>query len=124
MNKKQGPMYRRGYAYAKAIKPIVKAIRDSEFRKTLVGSERAIVEDAMQKVTDREAECLDLYYAQGLKYDQISDRLHINVSTISRNIDRGARKIDAIVNFAKALVEALVEQTAENMIVSAWEDKP
>lgn len=120
MNKNQRHKYRRGYDYAKAMQPIVKAIRDSEFRKTLVGSERVIVEEAMQKVTDREAECLDLYYAQGLNYERISDRLHINVSTISRNISRGAAKIDAVVSFAKALME----QTAEDMIVSAWEDKP
>jgi DNA-directed RNA polymerase specialized sigma24 family protein len=57
-----------------------------------------------QDVTYREAECLELYFVQGYTYEQISQSLHINVSTICRNIQRGEQKMNRVLNFARELM--------------------
>ena len=46
----------------------------------------------------------ELYYVQGFNYRQISSQLHINVSTISRNIQRGERKLNRILDLARAIL--------------------
>ena len=101
---KPKPNYRRGEDYAKKIGDLVQAILDPE-REFLMGrAKRAIIKVMREDITPREAQCLDLYYAQGYNYRQISGQLHINVSTISQNIQRGEQKINRILSLARSIL--------------------
>ena len=66
--------------------------------------QRVIIRAMRLDVTQREAECLELYFVQGYNYEQISQTLHINVSTICRNIHRGEEKMNRVLNFARELL--------------------
>ena len=96
--------YRRGEDYAKKIGDLVQAILDPE-REFLMGrAKRAMIKAMREDITPREAQCMELYYAQGYNYRQISGQLHINVSTISRNIRRGEQKINRILDLSRAIL--------------------
>lgn len=98
------PNYRRGEDYAKKIGELVQVILDPE-REFLMGrAKRAMIKAMREDITPREMQCMELYYAQGYNYRQISGQLHINVSTISRNIQRGERKINRILDLARAIL--------------------
>lgn len=86
--------YRRGTAYARSISVYIRAILDPEREFMLSRLQRALVRAMREDVTAREAQCLELYYVQQFNYRQISAQLHINVSTISRNIQRGEHKLN------------------------------
>ena len=80
--KKTGVRYRRSAVYVKELSTYIEALADPQ----------------------REAECLELYFVQGYNYEQISQTLHINVSTICRNIHRGEEKMNRVLNFARELL--------------------
>ena len=94
--------YRRGEAYAHTISEYIRAILDPEREFMMTRLRRALVCAMREMITAREAQCLELYYVQGFNYRQISSQLHINVSTISRNIQRGERKLNRILDLARA----------------------
>lgn len=96
-------MYRRGAAYAREVAGYAGALRDRRQEKHLSRKEKALVRAMREVVTERESECLELYYTRGLNYSQISQRLNINVSTISRNIQRGEHKLNRILDLARSL---------------------
>lgn len=94
-------IYRRGEAYAHTISEYIRAILDPEREFMMTRLRRALVCAMREMITAREAQCLELYYVQGFNYRQISSQLHINVSTISRNIQRGERKLNRILDLAR-----------------------
>ena len=96
--------YRRGTDYARTVSIYIRAVLDPEREFMLTRLQRALVRAMREEITAREAQCLELYYAQGFNYRQISGQLHINVSTISRNIQRGERKLNRILNLARAIL--------------------
>lgn len=96
--------YRRGEIYARTISIYIRAILDTEREFLMTRLQRALVRAMREEVTAREAQCLELYYVQGFNYRQISGKIHINVSTISRNIQRGERKINRILALAQAIL--------------------
>lgn len=96
--------YRRGADYARGISEYIRAILDPEREFMLPRLRRALVRAMREDITAREAQCLELYYVQGFNYRQISSQLHINVSTISRNIQRGERKLNRILDLARAIL--------------------
>ncbi|MCD8340832.1 MAG: hypothetical protein LUC87_01600 [Clostridiales bacterium] len=49
-----------------------------------------------QELTERELDCLRLYFVEGLSLEAISRLLHVARSTISRNIARGRARIDRV----------------------------
>ena len=104
-HKKNEPYYRRGKAYAANMARLASAIWYPAVRDKLPGTERVTVDELVRHVTLREAQCLELYYSQGKNFRQIGEALNINVSTISRNIQRGEQKINRVVDFANALLE-------------------
>ena len=97
-------IYRRGEAYAHTISENIRAILDPERELMMTRLRRALVCAMREMITAREAQCLELYYVQGFNYRQISSQLHINVSTISRNIQRGERKLNRILDLARAIL--------------------
>lgn len=102
---KHMPCYQRGDAYANTVATYISAIANNEREFTLNRAQRAIVKQMRDDLTARELQCLELYYVQGYAYVEISKLLHINVSTISRNIQRGERKLNRTLNLARAILE-------------------
>ena len=96
--------YRRGLTHAREMATYATAILDPE-REFLLSRVRQVLVHAMREVvTHREAQCMELYYAQAMNFRQISDCLRINVSTISRNIQRGEQKVNRLVTLARAIL--------------------
>lgn len=96
--------YRRGAAYARSVAIYIRAILDPEREFMLSRLQRALVRAMREDVTAREAQCLELYYVQQMNYRQISGQLRINVSTISRNIQRGEQKLNRVLDLARAIL--------------------
>ena len=96
--------YRRGLTFAREMAVFSAAILDPEREFLLSRVHRVLVHAMREVVTRREAECMELYYVQALNYRQISARLRINVSTISRNIQRGEQKVVRLLTLARAIL--------------------
>jgi RNA polymerase sigma-70 factor (ECF subfamily) len=59
----------------------------------LLGRERAVrLEAAMTQLSTAQRECLALR-AQGLKYREIAEALHLSVSTVGENVQRGLERL-------------------------------
>ena len=99
-----GARYRRSAAYVTELADYIPALADAQKDFMLSRVQRIIIRAMRQEVTQREAECLELYFVQGYTYEQISQSLHINVSTICRNIQRGEQKMNRVLEFARALL--------------------
>ncbi len=54
---------------------------------------KAIVRALRRRATNRQRQCLYLYYARGLSQQSIAKLLDVNVSTVSRNIHNGERHV-------------------------------
>ena len=99
-----GARYRRSAAYVKELGDYIPALADAKKDFKLSRVQKVIVRAMRQEVTQREAESLELYFVQGYNYKQISQALHINISTICRNIHRGEQKMNRVLNFARELM--------------------
>ena len=99
-----GARYRRSAAYVTELGDYIPALADAQKDFMLSRVQRTIIRVMRQEATQREAECLELYFVQGYTYEQISQSLHINVSTICRNIQRGEQKMNRVLEFARALL--------------------
>lgn len=99
-----GVRYRRSAVYVKELSAYIEALSDPQREFLMRRVQRVIIRAMRQDVTHREAECLELYYVQGYTYEQISQSLHINVSTICRNIRRGEDKMNRVLAFARELL--------------------
>lgn len=99
-----GVRYRRSAAYVKELGDYIPALADAKRDFMLSRVQKVIVRAMRQEVTQREAESLELYFVQGYNYKQISQALHINISTICRNIHRGEQKMNRVLNFARELM--------------------
>lgn len=99
-----GVRYRRSAAYVKELMDYIPALADAQKDFMLSRAQKVIIRAMRQEVTQREAESLELYFVQGYNYKQISQALHINVSTICRNIHRGEEKMNRVLNFARELM--------------------
>ena len=112
--KKTGVRYRRSAVYVKELSTYIEALADPQREFLMHRVQRVIIRAMRLDVTQREAECLELYFVQGYNYEQISQTLHINVSTICRNIHRGEEKMNRVLNFARELLETNNDTTKED----------
>lgn len=99
-----GARYRRSAAYVTELVDYIPALADAKKDFMLSRVQKVVVNEMRKQVTYREAESLELYFVQGYNYKQISQSLHINVSTICRNIQRGEQKMNRVLEFARALM--------------------
>lgn len=97
------PRYRRPLV-AKELVAYIQAIIDPETEATMGRTEKIIVREMRKVVTERELECLQLYYLERHTYEQMTRLLGINVATVCRNVHRGEGKLGQIITFAKELL--------------------
>lgn len=98
------PLYRRGEKYAREMAGYILDVLDEGRDFLLSPTRRAIVQAIRKKLTEREKECIALYYERQLNLNQIGAQLGICQSTASRNVERGEAKINRILDFARALL--------------------
>jgi RNA polymerase sigma-70 factor (ECF subfamily) len=60
------------------------------------GQAKAILDDAMSQLTDRQREVYTLHKLEGLSYQEISDKLHISLSAINHHIQKANKQLKAI----------------------------
>lgn len=97
-------VYRCKAQYAADMKELLTAITaDPERDRELDRYMRAIVRAARELTTERERECLYAYYAGGENMELISNRFGISLSTVSRNISRGEKRLDWLIRLANEI---------------------
>lgn len=97
------PRYRESDAYVKNVSKYIATLRDPGRVILLTEQQKKIMPYMARQCTNREVECMALYYVDGLNHKQISDYLHINVATVSRNIRRGIGKIEDVLSFVRTI---------------------
>lgn len=85
-------------------------VKRREIRRLLMpGLQKAI----WQELSAKQRKALELYYGTDLNMQQIADRLHVNVSTVSRNIARGERRIKRCVGYLTLALDAAAKAQEE-----------
>ena len=92
----------------------IAAMTDQQQEQAMTKTQQLILQAMRRDVTKREAECLELYFVQGYNYKQIGQVLHISVSTVCRNIQRGGWKMNRVLNFARGLMATNNDATKED----------
>lgn len=99
--------YRRGGSEAEELAMYVAAMTDRQQEQVMTKVQRVILRAMQKLVTQRQVECLELYYLRGCTYEQISRRLQVSSpSTAGTNILRGREKMRRVLSFAQELLEA------------------
>ena len=52
------------------------------------------------ELTQRQQDCLRLYYFEGMKMDEVADRLGIQASTVSRHLKKAKRRIEQVLRYS------------------------
>lgn len=106
------PIYRRGEAYARTVRELLRLSLRPELDATLDSYKLALVRAMRERITLRELKCMTGYYVQKLPMVTVAEQLDINVSTVSRNIRRGEGKLDSLMRLAKQISPIRLELSA------------
>ena len=60
---------------------------------------RILIRAIKHELTDRQRECLTLYYLQGMKMKDVAQALNLSRSTVSRHIAYASRKLRRIAEY-------------------------
>lgn len=63
-----------------------------------------------QDLTDRQRECVMLYYVQGLTMDQVGERLGITKSVVYRHLERARTRLERALVYAQTIQRYLEEE--------------
>lgn len=88
---------KRDMRYWHGIVPILVALRDGD-NKELTTQQGAVAEYLSGRLTEKEIECMYLYYVSGVKMREAAKALGITMSTFSRSVERGDRKAKGVIN--------------------------
>ncbi|MCD7945648.1 MAG: hypothetical protein LUF81_03430 [Clostridiales bacterium] len=97
------PIYRRGEPYAKKAAHLLRYVVHPELDPTLDQYELALVKALRTRLTPRETECMVHYYLLRENMQEAARRLGINLSTVSRTVDRGEAKLDDLLKLAVSI---------------------
>lgn len=88
---------KRDMKYRHEIVPILVALRDRD-NKELTTQQGAVSEYLSSRLTEKEIECMYLYYVSGMKMYEAAKAIGVTVSTFSRNVERGDRKAKEVID--------------------------
>ncbi|MCD8385141.1 MAG: hypothetical protein LUC39_09355 [Clostridiales bacterium] len=94
------PIYRRGAPYAKKTAHLLRHVIHPELDSDLDRYQLALVDALRDRLTPRETECMVHYYLLGESMTEVASRLGINLSTVSRTVERGEAKLDGLLKLA------------------------
>jgi DNA-directed RNA polymerase specialized sigma24 family protein len=106
------PVYRRGQSYALNIRDLIYLSTHPERDNTLDAYKLALVRAVRERITRRELDCMSAYYVHKRSMADASRMLDINISTVSRNIKRGERKLDQLIRLAREISPIHFDLTA------------
>ncbi|HBE15476.1 MAG TPA: hypothetical protein DCY72_04440 [Ruminococcaceae bacterium] len=52
-----------------------------------------------RELTDRQRDCITMYYLEGMKMKDIADALHLSRSTVTRHIQSATRKLRRVASY-------------------------
>lgn len=79
-------------------------IRDPE-RAALAGRQRSVFAAYLrEELTERELECLRLYFEEGYALSDIARLLSISPATVSRNMSRGWQRMERVFHLGEGLL--------------------
>lgn len=87
----------RDMEYWRGIVPILVALRDKD-NKELTTQQKAVAEYLSGKLTEKEMECMYLYYVSEMKMYVAAKKIGITASTFYRNVERGDRKAKGVID--------------------------
>ncbi|MCD8161718.1 MAG: hypothetical protein LUE61_11320 [Clostridiales bacterium] len=93
---KQRPDVRHNGRDARLLANYIPLILDPEAARLADRRKAALAGFLRQELTERELDCLRLYFVEGLSLEAISGLLRVDASTVSRNIARGRARIDRV----------------------------
>lgn len=70
--------------------------RDTEYRRML----RVLPKIIAGELTQRQQECVRLYYFEGMKMHEIADTLGIQTPAVSRHLKKARRRIEQILQYS------------------------
>ncbi|MCC8181515.1 MAG: hypothetical protein LIO45_00815 [Clostridiales bacterium] len=97
------PIYRRGEPYAQKAAHLLRHVIHPELDPTLDRYQLALVNALRDRLTPRETECMVHYYLLRENMQETSLCLGINISTVSRTVERGEAKLDGLLNLAVSI---------------------
>ena len=63
---------------------------------------KAILTRAIRReLTDRQRDCITMYYLEGMKMKDIADALHLSRSTVTRHIQSATRKLRRVASYCQ-----------------------
>ncbi|MCD8381803.1 MAG: hypothetical protein LUC30_02625 [Clostridiales bacterium] len=97
------PVYRRGEPYAQKTAHLLRHMVHPELDPALDQYQLALVKELRDKLTPRETECMVHYYLLRESMREAALRLGINISTVSRTVERGEAKLDSLLKLAASI---------------------
>lgn len=89
---------------AQVLKQYIPIILDPEAARFADRRKAALAGYLRGELTNRELECMQLYFVEGYSMETISKLLAISVSAISRNIKRGRERIQRVLGLGGELL--------------------
>lgn len=90
--------YKKGKVYAADMAEYTRQLSGDNTQE-LSRLKRNLIRALQEDVTDKQRQALFLYYAQGLNMREIGERLGVDKSTVSRNIQRGERRLQRCLRY-------------------------
>ena len=93
--------YRRGRAFAADMAAYSRAMAEDNSGR-LSRLKRDLGRALREELTQKQRDCLLLYYAEGLNMREVGEVLGVDKSTVSRNIKRGERRLQRCLRYGAA----------------------
>ncbi|MBQ9165889.1 MAG: hypothetical protein IJX71_03055 [Oscillospiraceae bacterium] len=106
------PVYRCGNPSARRTRYYLSLISHPERDCQLDSYQLALVHSMRDALTEREIQCLALYYLKERTMQEAARELGVNISTMSRNIRRGEEKLMNILRLAEKISPIRPPQSA------------
>ena len=97
----------RGVGETEELAMYIAAMTDKQQEREMTRAQRVILRAMRRTITQRQLECLEMYYLQGYTQGQIVQRLSLaSPSAACGSIQRGREKMRQMLDFAHNLLEA------------------
>jgi RNA polymerase sigma factor (sigma-70 family) len=104
MSRQTNPDLHHTDAGAQLLRQYLPIIHDPEAARFADRRKAALAAYLRQEVTERELECLLLYFVEGYSLQRISTLLSISPSSVSRNMNRGRERIEHVLSLGAELL--------------------
>ena len=103
MNEKKLNMFAKEEEYA-ALRKFIKLVQQSDEGGTAASIKRAID----RELTRRQRQLVYMYYLEQMRMQDIADELGLSISSVSRTIKRGRRRLKSCLRYGgKALMDSM-----------------